>query len=233
MVSEARIIELHYRLEPELETWVLPEVSVPESRPHDLTIEYLRALLAAWVARSGRPAIVARNLALRWVARHPQVGIDPDLCLIEPAPPDADRLSSLCLWKPGHVAPRLAIEVVSESHPYKDYADVHEKYAACGVPELWVLDPLRIGPKRFGGPFEIQIWQGNAGARFERVYQGAGPVRSVALQAWLRSGGGKVSIADDEAGAQLWVTTEEAARGETSELRERVRELEAELAGRR
>ncbi|MBK8999393.1 MAG: hypothetical protein IPM35_27035 [Myxococcales bacterium] len=76
-MSEARIIELHYRLEPELETWVLPEVSVPESRPHDLTIEYPRALLAARVAQSGRRAIVARNLALRWVARQPQVGIDP------------------------------------------------------------------------------------------------------------------------------------------------------------
>jgi hypothetical protein len=35
----------------------------------------------------------------------------------------------------GHVVPRLAIEVVSQSHPYKDYAVVQDKYAAARASE--------------------------------------------------------------------------------------------------
>lgn len=239
MVSEARIIELHYRLEPELDAWVLPEVPVPESHPHDLFLDHLKALLAAWVARTGRDAIVARNLAVRWVKSHPKVGVDPDLCLIEPPPPRAAKdLESLCLWKPGHVVPKLAIEVVSRNHPYKDYVEVHEKYAACGIPELWVLDPRRLGPKRWGGPHAIQIWRGKAEA-FERVYQGDGPARADAVGAWLVVGPNGITLGDDERGEQPWLTMDEAARAEAEASRAqaeaalaRVRELEAKLAGR-
>jgi hypothetical protein len=37
--------------------------------------------------RAGRDALVAENLAFRWNERRPSIGVDPDVCLIEPAPP--------------------------------------------------------------------------------------------------------------------------------------------------
>ncbi len=219
MVSEARVIELHYRLDPgtdrALETWVLPEVPVPESQPHDRMLDHLKALLFAWVARTSRSAMVARNLAVRWLEKHPQVGIDPDLCLVEPAPPRAEELESLCLWRRGHRAPRLCIEVVSRNHPYKDYGEVHERYAACGVEELWVLDPRRLGPKKLGGPAPLQIWRREPTGVFVRVHHGGGPARSEVLDAWVHPvSGASMRIADDKAGLSMWLTQEEAERAE-------------------
>ncbi len=206
--SEA-IVALRYAVRPVAEAWVLPEIPVPESHPHDLLLRYLVALLEAWARRTSLDAIVARNLALRWYEDNPRVGIDPDVALITPAPPEPLALSSLCTWKPGHVAPRLAIEVVSENHPYKDYRDVHEKYAASGVAELWVLDPLLCGPTALGGPVPIQQWMRRDGA-MERMHFGSGPFFSEAIDAWLWAD--PIRITDDAAGAEQWLTGEEAER---------------------
>jgi Uma2 family endonuclease len=229
-MSEPRVVELRYRLKPEIEAWVLPEVPVPESRFHDCTLDRLKALLEAWLSRSGRSAIVARNLAIRWIEESPKVGVDPDICLIEPIPPDPGHLTSLCLWKTGHLAPPLAIEVVSESHPYKDYTQVQDKYAACGVEELLVLDPAMVGPKKLGLPAPIQVWRAE-GAEFSRVYQGTGPARSSVLGAWVIAKDERVFISDDKAGTKLWLTVGEANEqqlaGANRELEARSRELEA------
>jgi hypothetical protein len=65
VMSESRVVELSYRPNPVPDAWVLPEEPVPESRPHDLTIDRLKALLGAWIEKSGRDAIVTRNLAVR------------------------------------------------------------------------------------------------------------------------------------------------------------------------
>lgn len=240
MVSEARIIELHYRIEPgtarALEAWVLPEEPVPESQPHDRMLDYLKALLLAWVARSSRDAMVARNLAVRWLERHPRVGIDPDLCLVEPAPPRAEELESLCTWRRGHGVPRLCIEVVSRNHPYKDYGEVHERYAACGVEELWVLDPRRVGPKKLGGPVPLQVWRREPTGVFVRVHHGSGPARSEVLDAWIHPASAGVRIADDKAGISVWLTGEEAERAvketERAEKEAERAEKEAERAQR-
>ncbi len=121
MVSASKMIELSYRLTPKTEAWELPEIPVPESHAHNLLVTYLFEVLSAWVEREKREALVVRNLAQRWMEAHPRVGLDPDVALIEPAPPDSKQLTSLCTGKTAHMAPRLAIEVVSESHPYKDY----------------------------------------------------------------------------------------------------------------
>jgi Uma2 family endonuclease len=246
VVSEAKVIELHYRIEPALEAWVLPEVEVPESRLHDLIARHLVELLDAWLARSGLDAIVARNLAIRWLRDAPRVGVDPDVCLIRPAPPDPDRMSSLCLWKPGTSAPVLAIEIVSEHHPYKDYAAVQEKYAACGVEELWVLDPLLVGPRRLGGPVPLQIWRRTAEGAFARCFTGKAPYQSSVVGAWIAVTEGGVWIADDARGESRWLTpaeqeraakeTERAAketeRAKRLELERQVKDLEARLRER-
>lgn len=251
VMSESRVVELSYRPNPVPDAWVLPEEPVPESRPHDLTIDRLKALLSAWLEKSGRDAIVARNLAVRWIKERPKIGIDPDVAWIEPAPPDPDNLMSLKLWKPGHVPPRLAIEVVSPHHPYKDYAEVQDRYAAFGVGELWVLDRLLRGPRKLGGPVAIQIWRSFPDGAFTRVYHGPGPAHSRALDAWVMFADNEVQICDDRDGKFRWPTELEVARGQTeaerakaeterlraeeerkksAELEERIRKLEAALA---
>jgi hypothetical protein len=206
------------------DAWALPEVPVPESVPHREIVELLAALLAAWAARSNRNAFVARNLAFRWDEEHPRIGVDPDVCMIEPAPADEETLQSLLLWHHGHAAPRLAVEVVSRNHPYKDYDLVPDKYAASGVGELWIFDGELIGPRKRGGPFALQLWTRGADSTFARVYAGAGPMFSPALGAWAftENEGRRLRIADDASCRSLWLTSEEAA------LR-RVAELEAEL----
>lgn len=217
------IVQLRYEVRATPEAWVLPEVPVPESHSHDVTLDYLKALLQAWLARTARSGLVARNLAVRWLEEHPKVGVDPDIALIAPTPPDVERLSSLCLWKPGHVAPLLAIEVVSEGHPYKDYAEVQDKYAACGVRELWVLDPELHGPRSLGGPAPVQIWQRRGGV-LERVYSGDGPAVSPLLGAHVW--GSPVRITTDLAGAEPWLTIAESERKRADELERRLRKLE-------
>lgn len=207
-MSDSRaVVALRYAVRPVPEAWVLPEIHVPESRPHDLLLRYLVALLEHWVERRSLDAIVTRNLAVRWYEEDPRIGIDPDVALVEPAPPDAAELASLCLWKPGHAVPRLAIEVVSRNHPYKDYRDIHEKYAASGIGELWVLDPELVGPRSLGGPVPIQQWMRRDDA-LERMHFGAGPFFSEVIDAWLWSE--PCRITDDRQGQSAWLTREEA-----------------------
>jgi Uma2 family endonuclease len=218
-------VAVRYDVPVVADDWILPEVPVPESVPHRSIVELVAALLAAWTARAGRDAFVARNLAFRWNEARPRIGVDPDVCLLEPSPPDAETLQSALLWKPGHSAPRLAIEVVSRNHPYKDYSVVPDKYAASGVGELWVFDSELIGPRTRGGPHRLQLWTRSEDASFVRRYAGDGPMLSPFLNAWAFAAdeGHRLRISDDEACRSLWLTSEEAA------LR-RVAELEAELA---
>ncbi|HEU4539350.1 MAG TPA: Uma2 family endonuclease [Polyangiaceae bacterium] len=195
-------------------SWDLDETPVPESTLHDQALALMALLLAAWAQRGGRAARVARNLALRWLQEHYRVGLDPDLALYEPPPPDFDALGSVNTWLPGHAAPVVALEVVSAGHPRKDYVEALAKYAASGTGELWVFDPLLAGPTAGGGPYRLQVWARDGRGQLERVYAGPGPVRSPYLQAWLvvTEGGQRLRLADDRAGRRLWPTAEEAER---------------------
>jgi Uma2 family endonuclease len=203
--------------------WTLPEEPVPESQPHDQTLDLLKAILLAWVAKTGASAQVARNLAVRWEPSQPNIGVDPDLSLIDPRTPEGDELESLCTWKPGHSAPRLAIEVVS-SKPRKDYETVPDRCAASGVEELWVFDPKLVGPRLRGGPHRLQLWR-RQDERFLRIYAGEGPVFSPALAAWVFAvnEGQRLRIADDREGTVWWMTREEAALARVRELEEQLR----------
>ena len=216
-------------------SWAVPEIPVPESDTHDLSIEYLRGVLLAWARRTARHVKLARNLGIRWVEQEPRAGFDPDLCLIEPPPPDRGTLRSLCLWRPGHVAPRLAVEVVS-SHPYKDYIDTPERCAACGVAELWIYDPMMLGPKAHGGPYLIQVWCRDDSGNMHRIHAGSGPVYSPALGAWLHPvesdepQEAQLRLADDATGRSFWPTLDEAAQQHVHAEKRRADAAEAELA---
>ncbi|HEX6765931.1 MAG TPA: Uma2 family endonuclease, partial [Polyangiaceae bacterium] len=209
-VSVAR----RYGVVPRLEAWELPEGPVPQSVPHDHAAEHLRRLLDTWAKSSGRDVLVARDLAVRWLEERPSIGIDPDVCVVEPAPPDAARLSSLCLWKSGHHAPALSVEVVSASHPYKDYVSIQDRYAALGARELVVFDPLLLGPPSLGGPVPLQLWRADESGALVLVHFGSDPVFSETLEAWLVPSDGRLEISDDRSGERRWLTGEERERSE-------------------
>jgi Uma2 family endonuclease len=233
-------VRVSYRVPRVSEGWTITEEPVPESQTHDIVLDMLKAILLAWTARRGGNAQVARNLAVRWDPEHPNIGANPDLCVIEPRTPEGDELSSLCLWKPGHTAPVLVVEVVSESRPAKDYTTAPERYAACGAGELWVFDPLMVGPAAHGGPVRLQVWARDVSGGFERQYAGDGPAWSPLLGAWLLAvaEGQRLRIAGDPTAEDMWLTGEERERAEKERERaEKERalaklvELEVKLRG--
>ncbi len=227
-------VTLRYDVATVRDEWTLPEEPMPESQPHDLVLDQVKALLLFWVARTGRSAQVARNLAVRWDEARPSVGVDPDLCVISPRTPEGDELTSLCTWKQGHAPPVLALEVVSESKPREDYVSAPERYAASGTRELWMFDPKLAGPVSHGGPHRIQVWRRSADDSFDRVYAGEGPAWSVEAAAWLFAvdEGRRLRLADDIEGTSWWHTAEEAERAAKEAALARVAALEAELQRR-
>jgi Uma2 family endonuclease len=229
-MSTTRTIKLHYEVQSR-DDWALSEEPMPESQPHDLTVELIRALLAHWIHRTQRDAQVARNLAVRWDEEHPQFGLDPDVCLIEPATPERSALESLRTWQAGHSAPRLAIEVVS-SNPNKDYVSAPERYAASGTSELVIFDAQLRG-RAYGGPHRIQIWRQTSDG-FTRVAAGEGPFFVETLGAWAFAvdEGQRLRFADDREGTVWWTTGEEAERTAKEAALARVAELEALLRTR-
>lgn len=208
-------VELAFEVPWTHPSWVLEDDEVmPESAMQD---EAAQTIVSTWRCRAraeGRAVRVRRNLAVRWDEEHPAVGVDPDVCLLDPPPdaPDAE-LTSLCLWKPGTHPPRVALEIVSARTAEKDYGDGLRKYAASGTHELWVFDPLSLGPSGDGGPWVLQVWTRSRNALFRRVYAGEGPARSDALGAWLvvTRDGLSLRVSDDEDGTRLWPTEEEEA----------------------
>ena len=210
-MAEAHSISLSYRLPRWNPAWAVPDVPVPEAPSHDHAIDYLKSLLAAWAARMGADHHVFRNLGLRWIPEEPRVGFDPDLAVVVGGEEVANNTGTLKLWLPQHGAPRLAIEVVSAGHPYKDYVDTPERAAAAGIPELWLYDPLLAGPRARGGPYLLQVWR-RSERGFIRMHAGSGPAASVELGAWLHPtrhlgpGTPELGISDDEAGQRRWLT---------------------------
>lgn len=229
MSDAASFVVVRYRVRPSEGSWVLPEGKVPESVPHDRAADHLVDVLRAWASSLERPVRVARNLGIRWLERAPRIGIDPDVCVLDPAPAEFDSLGSLCLWKPGHAPPSICFEIVSRKHPHKDYKDVHERYAALGARELVVFDPLLAGPASLGGPLKLQLWRRDACGAFERVAAGDGPLASEVLGCWISaSERGELVFSADSAGEQRWLTGEERERAEKERERAERERAEAE-----
>jgi Uma2 family endonuclease len=223
-------VSLCYPVRTSPEAWVLPEGTVPESVPHDAAAERIKSVLVAWAARSPRPVWVARNLAIRWLEAQPSIGIDPDVCVLEPPPDAVQELASLYLWKPGHHPPPVCIEVVSAHHPHKDYVAIQDRYAAMGTQELIVFDPLLVGPHSLGGPVLLQLWRRNPVGVLERVHFGNTPAFSQVVEAWLVPDEGRLEFADDRAGEHRWLNIEGQERAEKERERAARTDLERRLA---
>jgi Uma2 family endonuclease len=215
--------------------WILYEGQVPEAPWHDLAAEHVRRVLRSYIGRARPSAGVYRNCAVRMRQDRPSVGFDPDVCFVDPAPAERYEIDSLKMWLPDHHPPLLSVEVVSKSHPTKDYVEVPDQCAAAGVRELVVFDPARAGPRARGGRHLLQVWHRAADGGFERVHAGQGPARSQVLDAWWIVDPSRklLFLADDEAGTRPWPTEEDAERQRAEASLARIAELEAELARRR
>ena len=236
--SLEREVTVRYRIPGFSERWTIPEGTVPETAWHYERAEQLRTRAARGLERAGRLAIVYRNLAIRVREDRPQIGFDPDICVVEPPPPEAHAIESLKLWLPEHHPPRLVVELVSQSHPTKDYVEVPDACAAIGVEELVLFDPTRAGPRAHGGGSLVQIWRRGPDGGFERVSASDASTFSIVLGAWLIPNAARreLLIADDPSGLGLWPTSEELAQTERAEKEaalRRVAALEAELSKKR
>jgi Uma2 family endonuclease len=238
MLAFETMVHVTYGVPRVAEGWEVSEETMPESAVQDKQATLLVLILEHWSA--GKDVYIGRNLAVRWVEAFPRVGLDPDVCVLTPRPPTetlpsgSKELKSVRTWVPGHTSPRLAIEIVSTTHPTKDYRVVPEKYAASGTEELWIADPQLVGPSVGGGPYLLQVWRRRDGV-FVREHAGEGPAYSEVLGAWavmlpVIVGEGpaapwQLRIAANEDGSGLWSTPTEAAEA-------RIRDLEAQLAQR-
>ncbi len=214
-------------------SWVLEDTTVPESGPQDNATRTMDSTWQGWRCRTGRVVCIHRNLAVRWNPRNPRIGVDPDLCLLEPPPATpGEALTSLRTWEPGNAAPRVAFEVVSENNADKDYRDGPRKHAAAGVGELWVFDPQRLGPEDDDGPWVLQVWGRDAEGVFGRTYAGDGPAWSEFFGAWLvvSSNGLLLRMSDDPEGTKLWPTEGEDAGQQRAEKERERAEKERERA---
>ncbi len=225
MVTRSSLpVSIEYPVIPDPKGWVMrDEDNMSESPLHRGASNELCAVLSHWIERTGRDAEAGCNRGLRWDPEHPTWGVDPDVYLIEPAPPPEASHISLRTWEPGVHPPRVAVEVVSENNAEKDYQVAPDKYAASGTYELWVFDPLLLGPAVRGGPHLLQVWRRNARGSFRRVYAGEGPAFSRALSAWIVivDGGTRVRVSDDAVGTKLWPTPEETERQRAESERQR------------
>ncbi|MBL8679225.1 MAG: Uma2 family endonuclease [Myxococcales bacterium] len=182
--SNAQKVFVAYEVPDADAGWELEEEDVPESALHDAIIDLLEHVLKAWVTRVRLDALVASNLALRWDEKRFKVGVDPDVAVYVPPPPEGEETTSVCTWERGHIPPRIAVEVVSKSTASKDYLTAPNQYAASETTELWVFDPKRFGPRQNGGPFVLQVWRWDDSGVFRQIYRGDGPCRSPELGAW-------------------------------------------------
>jgi Uma2 family endonuclease len=225
-------VAVQYSLPTSLPEWELPEVPVPESPEHDEMSDRLRSVLVAWLTRTGRAGAIRRNLAIRWDRDHPRVGVDPDVCWVNPIPPgfEEGELDSLRLWLPFQLVPPLAMEIVSRSHPYKDYGRVQDKYAAVGVQELWVYDPRRFGPKALGGPVFLQLWARTPEGVLVCQHHADSPVRSPLLGAWLvPQPADHLLIAEHADGSSPWLSLAEQEHQRAEHERQRADALAEKL----
>jgi Uma2 family endonuclease len=215
MGDAAQRVELVFEVPRTHPAWVLEDDEVmPEPAAQDEASQTMVSVLRQWRQSTGRVVRVRRNLAVRWDEANPKVGVDPDVCLLDPPPEATDaELTSLCLWKPGTSAPRVAFEVVSATTAAKDYREGPRKYAVSGTRELWVFDPLRQGPDDDGGPWRLQVWARGRAGQFRRVFAGDGPAYSEEMAAWLvvSEDGMYLRLSDDEEGTRLWSTEAEVA----------------------
>ena len=187
--------------------------------------------------RGWTDAFVGGDQFIAWVEHEPNVRISPDVCLIRPAPDPLPE--SWQLWRPGHLPPCFAVEIVSPSTWRKDYEDNPVKYAQLGALELFIFDPeVLLGQTEDPKRYALQLYQREADGSFVRTYVGSGPVYSEQVELWLlmrvENGLPQLRLAHDPKGEQLVpIASEQHQTVEQLEQQLRQAEREQQLAAQR
>lgn len=114
---------------------VVIDVTGSELRHVSLTF-YLQTLLSVYFELRPIGRVIGMPFVLRLPA-FPRRRREPDLMVILNTNPHELKNTYM------DGAPDICIEVVSEESDKRDYGDKFREYEAGGVPEYWIIDPLR------------------------------------------------------------------------------------------
>ena len=195
-----------------------------ESAVQDGASDAMASTLRAWARREARGDGAAQPRGPLG-QDNPRVGVDPDVCLLDPPPatPEAE-LTGLRLWEGrGNHPPRVAFEVVSASTARKDYDEGLRKHAASGRASCGCS--TRCGSvrrrRRAGGS---RVWSRGPRGVPSHVTRGDGPSGAlggagVAARQRRRM---LLRVCDDPAGTRPWPTEAEEARAHATRWRRRI-----------
>ena len=144
-----------------------PDGNVPESIRHALTSAYTFNSLRT-VFRDRPDDLIAHDLMLLFEEGNPRATLAPDLMVVLGV--GNEPRDSYKTWKEGKV-PDLVVEVVSRSTWRKDVGVKPPLYAALGIAEFWLFDPLHprlAGFELRGGGYR-EIAEVAGGGRRSRV----------------------------------------------------------------
>jgi len=107
----------------------------PSTIQHKLLIKYLEQVLDAYFSLRPRGLVAGENFVMR--LDKVEARREPDLFVVLGDP--AGRIEATYIDGPADIC----IEVVSEESSQRDYGEKFTEYEAGGVPEYWIIDPLR------------------------------------------------------------------------------------------
>lgn len=115
--------------------WVDGEVIVhsPAADDHQDIVGFLGSILRLWVEHSDLGIV----LMAPFLVKMPKRGREPDLMVI--LKPNTIRLRDTYLDGPAD----LIVEILSPESAARDRGDKYFEYEAAGVPEYWLLNPMR------------------------------------------------------------------------------------------
>ena len=198
--------------------WYLDEDEMAESYEQGAIIRTLLSCLSELARQRGwQRVLFGADNYFAWVREEPRVRVSPDVYLMDD-PPEPPMPAGWQTWLPGHHPPRWAVEIVS-SDWRKDYQEAPAKYAQLGSRELVLFDPeVARGAVTHKSRVPLTVYQRGADGPLVKVFSGAGPARSVEIDAWLQvrceKGLARLRLSTDEAGVELVPTESERAQAE-------------------
>ncbi|MCC5638612.1 Uma2 family endonuclease [Nostoc sp. CHAB 5844] len=113
------------------------ELMNPPTFEHFFITKFLEQLLDGEIKRLGLPWLTFREIGVRTGKDKSRL---TDLCVVtQEQIPDLLNVSAVF-----ESAPLLIVEVVSPDSIKRDYRYKRSEYAAIGVPEYWIVDPLEL-----------------------------------------------------------------------------------------
>lgn len=128
--SEKAYLAMAARRRVEFDNGMLEILPVP-TKTHQLIIAWLYEALIAFLAARGRVFMSGYRLRVA-----PGRYREPDLLYLTP---EQDALAGEDYCE----AADLVVEVVSADDPNRDYVTKRRDYAEAGIPEYWIVDPIR------------------------------------------------------------------------------------------